>query len=74
MACFGFIASSELVESCRAAKETLRFRAMMFLAPVTVVLELCNKRLIALGALFFGYAVFDTPPPAVAVIDVNRVW
>ena len=66
---FGFVTDRELVESRWFTKEACRFWPIMFVAPITFFFEFRDQRLVAKCTLFFGYAVFNTPPAADTLVD-----
>jgi hypothetical protein len=68
----GFVSGGKLVEPCRTANETLRFGAIMFIAPISVLLELGYQGCVAQWALSLRDAMLDTPPTTVTVVDVIR--
>ena len=76
-----FFAKLRLIQFCELfgtgwiAQKTLRLRAIVFLAPITLLPELRRGLSAAQAAFSFRDAMFGTPPPTVILLrfDLRRI-
>jgi len=68
---FCFVSRGKFLESLWTAEETLRLRAIVFLAPVSGRFEFGDQRCIASRTFTLRYTVLDAPPATMTVIHVR---